>query len=230
METVSSGIDGVDCRSGLPRFLEEKCRLLLEALHLRNAGFRVDFSDANMPFLKDGSDSGSDYGLVGFLALIVNSVVIWRLSFIKLYWILDVLGFTLLAFSCLTVVWMPWNLRFLCLSYILFGLSLAMLMFASPSDRSWKKLTLGLIIIWSAISLPLHCGQRRPLDFWNAFFARADLGLKQKWEMKQVCDDVLRLRMNNKDTWFLVAGENSWTLPFLTQPGMDGNLLLSGTR
>jgi hypothetical protein len=99
-----------------------------------------------------------------------------------------------------------------------------MLIFASPSDRSWKKLTLGLIIIWSAISLPLHCGQRRPLDFWNAFFARADLGLKQKWEMKQVCDDVLRLRMNNKDTWFLVAGENSWTLPFLTQPGMDWQL------
>jgi hypothetical protein len=224
METVSSGIDGVDCRSGLPGFLEEKCRLLLEALHLRNAGFRVDFNDANMPFLKDGSDSGSDYGLVGFLALIVNSVMIWRLSFRKLYWILGVLGFTLLVFSCLTVVWMPWNLRYLCLSYILFGLSLAMLIFASPNDRSWKQLSLGLIIIWSAISLPLHCGQRRPLDFWNAFFARTDLGLKQKWEMKQVYDDVLRLRMNNKNTWFLVAGENSWTLPFLTQPGMDWQL------
>jgi hypothetical protein len=224
METVSSGIDGVDCRSGLPGFLEEKCRLLLEALHLRNAGYRVDFSDANMPFLKDGSDSGSDYGLVGFLALIASSVTIWRLSFRKLYWILAFLGFTLLAFACLTIVWMPWNLRYLCLSYILFGLSLAILIFESPSDRSWKQVTFGLIIIWSAISLPLHCGQRRPLDFWNSFFARTDLSLKQKWEMKQVCDDVLRLRMNNKDTWFLVAGENSWTLPFLTQTGMDWQL------
>jgi hypothetical protein len=224
METVSSGIDGVDCRSGLPGFLEEKCRLLLEALHLRNAGCRVDFSDANMPFLKDGSDSGSDYGLVGFLALIASSVTIWRFSFKKLYSILAFLGFTLLAFACLTIVWMPWNLRYLCLSYILFGLSSAMLIFGSPSDRSWKQVTFGLIIIWSAISLPLHCGQRRPLDFWNAFFARTDLSLKQKWEMKQVCDDVLHLRMNNKDTWFLVAGENSWTLPFLTQPGMDWQL------
>jgi hypothetical protein len=224
METVSSGIDGVDCRSGLPGFLEEKCRLLLEALHLRNAGCRVDFSDANMPFLKDGSDSGSDYGLVGFLALIVNSMMIWRISFKKLYWILNVLGFALLGFSCLTVVWMPWNLRYLCLSYILFGLSLAMLVFESPNDRSWKQLTLGLIIIWSAISLPLHCGQRRPLDFWNAFFARSDLSLKQKWEMKQVYDDVLRLRRDNSDTWFLVAGENSWTLPFLAQSKMDWKL------
>src|SRR5260370_10190022 len=42
--------------------------------------------------------------------------------------------------------------------------------------------------------------------------------------MKQVYDDVLRLRMNNRDTWFLVAGENSWTLPFLTQPRMDWQL------
>jgi hypothetical protein len=225
METVSSGIDGVDCRTGLPGFLEEKCRWLLGNLHLRNAGCRVDFSDANMPFLKDGSDSGSDYGLVGFLALIASSVTIWRLSFKKLYWILAFLGFTLLAFACLTIVWMPWNLRYLCLSYILFGLSLAMVIFGSPSDRSWKQVTFGLIVIWSAISLPLHCGQRRPLDFWNAFFARTDLSLRQKWEMKQVYDDVLRLRMNhNNDTWFLVAGENSWTLPFLTQPGMDWQL------
>jgi Dolichyl-phosphate-mannose-protein mannosyltransferase len=224
MASISSGIDGVDCRSGLPQFLEEKCRLLLGSLNLRNAGCRVDFTDANMPFLKDGSDSGSDYGLVGFLALLVSSVVIWRPSYRKLYWILDFLGFTLLAFTCLTIVWMPWNLRYLCLSFILFGLSLAMLIFESPNDRSWKQVTLGLIIIWSAISLPLHCGQRRPLDFWNAFFARTDLSLKQKWEMRQVYDDVLSLRMNNKDSWFLVAGENSWTLPFLTQPRMDWQL------
>jgi hypothetical protein len=30
--------------------------------------------------------------------------------------------------------------------------------------------------------------------------------------------------MNNKDTWFLVAGENSWTLPFLAQSKMDWKL------
>jgi hypothetical protein len=224
ISTISSGIDGVDCRSGLPEFLEEKCRLLLAKLNLRNVGYRVDFSDANMPFLKDGSDSGSDYGLVGFLALIVSSVAIWRPNFKKSYWILDFSGFTLLAFSCFTIAWMPWNLRYLCLSFILFGLTFAILIFESSSDRTWKQITVGLIIIWSAISLPLHCGQRRPLDFWNAFFARTDLSLKQRWGMRQVYDDVLRLRMNNTDPWFLVAGENSWTLPFLDQPRMDWRL------
>jgi hypothetical protein len=42
--------------------------------------------------------------------------------------------------------------------------------------------------------------------------------------MKRVYEDVLRLRMNNSTApWFLVAGENSWTLPFLTPP-MDWKL------
>ena len=31
-------------------------------------------------------------------------------------------------------------------------------------------------------------------------------------------------RTTTADTWFLVAGENSWTLPFLAQPGMDWQL------
>jgi dolichyl-phosphate-mannose-protein mannosyltransferase len=224
MANISAGIDGIDCRSGLPQFLEEKCRLLLGSLDLGNAGCRTDFRDANTPFLKDGSDSGSDYGLVGFLALIVSSVVVWRVRFRKLYWILDAAGFALMAIICFTTVWMPWNARFLCLSFILFGLSLVMVIFESPNDRSWKQMTLGLIIIWSAISLPMHCGQRKPLDFWNAFFARTELSFKQRSEIKQVYADVLSLRTNNMDTWFLVAAENSWILPFLAPPRMDWQL------
>jgi hypothetical protein len=224
MANISTGIDGVDCRSGFPRFLEEKCSLLLGNLGLRNAGCRIDFIDANTPFLKDGSDSGSDYGLVGFLALIVSSIVIWQARFTKLYWMLGAAGFALMALTCFTIVWMPWNARFLCLSFILFGLSLAMLVFDSQSDHSWKQIALGLVIIWSAISLPLHCGQRRPFDFWNAFFARTELGLRQRSEMNQVYEDVVNLRTNNTDTWFLVAAENSWTLPFLDQPRMDWQL------
>jgi hypothetical protein len=221
---ISTGIDGVDCRSGFPQFLEEKCQLLLGSLGLRNAGCRNDFIDAHTPFLKDGSDSGSDYGLVGTLALVVSSILIWRVRFRSLYWVLAVAGFGLLAFTCFTIVWMPWNARFLCLSFILFGLSLTMLVFASPRERSGEQIALGLIIVWSAISLPLHCGQRRPLDFWNAFFARTELGLRQRSEMNQVYDDVVNLRTNTTDRWFLVAAENSWTLPFLAQPRMDWQL------
>lgn len=221
---ISTGIDGIDCRSGLPEFLEEKCRWLLGMLHLSNAGCRMDFSDSGMPFLKDGSDSGSDYGVVGFLALFVSSVVIWRPRFKKAFWILTALGFALLVFTCFEIAWMPWNARYLCLSFILFGVSFAVLVFAPLNERSWKQIAVGLIIIWSAISLPMHCGQRKPFDFWNAFFARSELSLKQRLDMKPVYDDVLNLRPSKTDTWFLVSAENSWTLPFLTMPGLDWKL------
>ncbi len=177
-----------------------------------------------MPFLKDGSDSGSDFGLVGCLALFVGSCVVLRPSFKSPAWVLSAAGFALLVLTSFTVAWMPWNARFLCLSFILFGVSLATLVFEPPNDRFRLQLILGLIIIWSAISLPLHCGQRRPFDFWNALFARTDLSFKQKPEIKQVYEDVLNLQISNPGTWFLVAGENSWTLPFLARPGMNWQL------
>jgi hypothetical protein len=78
-------------------------------------------------------------------ALVVSSVVIWRPMLKSLHWVLDVAGSALWAFTCFTIAWMPWNARFLCPSFILFGLSLAVLIFESPNDRSWKQITLGLI-------------------------------------------------------------------------------------
>ena len=109
--TTSLGIDGIDCRSGLSEFLEGECQLLLEKLGLRNMGCRIDFINARTPFLKDWSHSGSDYGLVGFLALLVSSLTIWRVNFKNLSWLLNFLGFALLVLNCLTIAWMPWNLR-----------------------------------------------------------------------------------------------------------------------
>ena len=221
---ISTGIDGVDCRSGFPAFLQEKCQALLAGVGLSDAGCRKDYSDSNMPFLKDGSDSGSDFGLVGCLALFVGSCAALRPSFKNPIWALSAAGLVLLVLTSLTVAWMPWNARFLCLSFILFGVSLATLVFAPSNDRFRLQLILGLIIIWSAISLPLHCGQRRPLDFWNALFARTDLSFKQNPEIRQVYEDVAKLHISNPGTWFLVAGENSWTLPFLARPGTNWQL------
>ena len=91
-------------------------------------------------------------------------------------------------------------------------------------DRSWLQLGFSVIILWSAISLPLHCAQRRPLDLWNALFARADVSLRQRPEMIPVFKDVLSLRTNRTDRWFLVASENSWTFPFLDQANMKWEL------
>jgi 4-amino-4-deoxy-L-arabinose transferase-like glycosyltransferase len=223
LSAISTGIDGIDCRSGFPPALETVCRQLLHQLNLGNVGYRPDYNDATMRFLKNGSDSGSDYGLVGFIALAVASVLVWLPRLRRSPWVLVCIGFAFAAFISAGIAWMPWNARFLCISFILFGVTLAIFVFASPNERSWTQAGLGLIILWSVISVPLHCGQRRPLDFWNSFFARADLSFLQRWDLKRVYDDVLALRQtaNASEKWFLVAGENSWTLPFLQMPGMN---------
>jgi hypothetical protein len=215
MANISIGIDGVDCRSGFPGFLQRECRVLLSSLGLQDAGCRRDFKEANLPFLKDGFDSGYDFGVVGCLALFVSSCIIWRPKWRDVPWSLSAAGFLAMLPVCIAIAWAPWNVRYFCLSFALFGISLALLVFSVPCDRPWLQLSLGVIIVWSAISLPLHCGQRRPFDLWNALFAREDVNLGQRPEIIPVYNDVLNLRAKGADRWFLVASENSWILPFL---------------
>jgi len=215
MANISIGIDGIDCHSGFPGFLQKECRVLLGSLGLQDAGCRQDFKDANLPFLKDGFDSGYDFGLVGCLAIFVSSCVICRPKWRDVRWSLSTAGFVAMLPVCIAIAWAPWNVRYFCLSFALFGISLALLVFSVPHDRSWLQLSLGVIIVWSAISLPLHCGQRRPFDLWRALFAREDVSLGQRPEIIPVYNDVLNLRADRADRWFLVASENSWILPFL---------------
>ena len=77
---ISTGVDGIDCHSGFPDFLEKQCRFLLGTFGLQDAGCRRDYKDATLPFLKDGFDSGYDFGVVGCLALFVSSCVFFRLQ------------------------------------------------------------------------------------------------------------------------------------------------------
>jgi 4-amino-4-deoxy-L-arabinose transferase-like glycosyltransferase len=252
LANISTGVDGIDCHSGFSNYLEKGCQVGLQSLGLQDAGCRRDFKDATLPFLKDGFDSGYDFGFVGCLALLVSSWAVCKPKGRDLCWALSAAGFIAMLPICWAIAWTPWNVRYFCLSFTLFGIVLTLLVFGVPlfdgrssrpevgvstkkqsagqrsgflgRHRWWLQVGLGLVILWSAISLPLHCGQRRPLDLWNALFARADVSLRQRPEMIPVYKDVLSLRTNRTDRWFLVASENSWTLPFLDQANMKWEL------
>jgi hypothetical protein len=230
MANISTGVDGIDCHSGFPDFLQKECRVLLSSLGLLDAGCRRDFKDANLPFLKDGFDSGSDFGVVGCLALFVSSCVFCLPKWKNVPWALSALGFVAMLPVCGMIAWAPWNVRYFCLSFTLFGLVLTLLVFGGTHQRRWLQLSLGVIIVWSAISLPLHCAQRRPFDFWRDLFAREDVNLGQRPEIIPVYNDVLNLRTNKTDRWFLVASENSWTLPFLDRMDMAWELTPQWTQ
>ena len=174
------------------------------------------FNDRTLDFAKKSDEYYSDYGLVGFAALLTSSIYIWRPRLRNICWILIASGFAALALNSLIVGWMPWNSRFLCLSFVCSGLQCRQLFLAKLRRGFWWRQLFGVMIIWSAFSLPLLCADRRPIDLGRAFYDREELTFDQGPGSADLSRNVIDLRKSEKERWFLVAGKNSYILPFLT--------------
>jgi hypothetical protein len=211
----SLGVDGYASQSGLSGFLESKCRKILHNLHLNNVGYCILWNDATFHFLKGGWDSTSDFGVIGFAALLISSIYIWRPTFRDPCWGVVASGFAALGLISFTIGWMPWNARFLCLSFVLFGAAMAIIVFGQLSRGFWLRQVFGVLIIWSAFTVPFLCLDRRPIDLARAFYAREDLTFDQA-DFRQIYHDVIALRGTEKGRWFLIASGSSYILPFLT--------------
>jgi hypothetical protein len=212
---VSLGVDGYGNQLGLSRFLESKCRKILHDLHLNNVGYCSLWNDHTLYFDKGGLDCTSDFGLIGFVALLTSSVYIWRPALRNPCWTVVASGFAALGLMSFTIGWMPWNIRFLCLSFVLFGVAMAIIVFGELSRGFWLRQFFGVMIIWSAFTVPILCIDRRPIDMARAFYAREGLTFDQNPYLQQVYDDVIALRRKEKGRWFLIATGNSYILPFL---------------
>jgi hypothetical protein len=219
LSNFSFGVDGYANQSGLAKFLENKGTKILHYLHLKNVGYAFPhfFNDSTLDFTKKGDEYYSDYGLVGFAALLTSSVyVFWRPRLRSICWIVVASGFAALALNALIVGWMPWNSRFLCLSFVLFGVAMSAIVFGELRRGLWWRKLFGVMIIWSAFTLPFLCVDRRPIDLARAFYAREELVFDQRPEVRQIYHDVIALRKKENGRWFLIAGKNSYVLPFLS--------------
>src|SRR5271165_7187033 len=148
--------------------------------------------------LKGGMDWTSDFGLIGFAALVTGSVYIWRPTLRSPVWTVVASGFATLGLISFTIGWMPWNARFLCLSFVLFGVAMAIIVFGELSGGFWLRQFFGVLIIWSAFTVPLLCIDRKPIDIARAFYAREDLTFDQYPYVQQVYDDLIALRTKEK--------------------------------
>jgi hypothetical protein len=211
---VSLGIDGYANQSGLPGFLESKCRKILHDLHLYNVGYCSLWNDHTFHFDKGGTDSTSDFGLIGFAALLTGSVYIWRPTLRNPVWIAVASGFAALGLISFTIGWMPWNGRFLCLSFALFGVAMAIIIFGELRRTFWLRQVFGILIIWSAFTVPFLCLDRKPVDIARALYAREDVAFDYN-NNRQIYDDVMALRSKERGCWFLIASGYSCVLPFL---------------
>jgi hypothetical protein len=214
---VSFGVDGYANQSGLAKFLEGACRKILHNLRLDNVGYAYNhvFNDNTLELTKEGGEYYSDFGLIGFAALLTSSACVWKPTLRNPCWTLVASGFAAFALISFMVGWMPWNARFLCLSFVLFGVAMATIVFGESRRGFWLRQFFGVLIIWSAFTVPFLCVDRRPIDLARAFYAREDLTFDQRADARQVYDDVIALRRKEKGRWFLIAGPNSYVLPFL---------------
>jgi hypothetical protein len=217
LASFSFGIDGYANQSGLAKFLESVCRKILHNLQLNDVGYAFSqfFNDTTLDFTKKGDEYYSDYGVIGFAALLTGSFYIWKPRLRNPCWILVASGFAALALNSFLVGWMPWNARFLCLSFLLFGVATSTIVFGELRRGFWLRQLFGVLVIWSAFTTPFLCVDRRPIDLGRAFYAREEITFDQGPAVRQVYDDVTALRRKGKESWFLVAGKNSYVLPFL---------------
>jgi len=199
-------------QSGLSTFLENKCRKILHNLHLYNVGYCIFWNDDNFHFLKEGLDSTSDFGLIGFAALLIGSVYIWKPTLRNPVWIVVASGFAVLGLISLIVGWMPWNARFLSLSFVMFGVAMAIIVFGELSRGFWLRQLFGVLIIWSAFTVPFLCIDRRPIDIARAFYACEDLKFDQNPYVQRIYDDVIALRRREKGKWFLIPSCDAYSL------------------
>jgi 4-amino-4-deoxy-L-arabinose transferase-like glycosyltransferase len=208
----------------LTSFLEGKCRDLLHSIGLRNVGYSIDANDQTMQFLRSGYDSGADFGLTGCLAMIFCTFLCLKPRLRSPAFVLAGVGFVQLGLNAWLIAWMPWNDRFLCGSFVAFGVATAMVVFSGRSKHKIITLSSGILVVIAAIRNPALCRERD----WSAVKAsishRMDLTFDQHRIGKPVYQEVLQLHHRGFNDWFLVAGSDSWILPFLTIKGIRWTL------
>ena len=196
--------------------LEASCGRLLKWTGLRNVGYRSDFDDNRIVFSKTG-DSGSDYGPLGVVCLGVLALgaVWWRPQ--DDWW--RFWGFAALAFSgiCYSVAWMQWNDRFLLVSFGVLTVALVCLVYGHLAGHGLVTGSVLLLSLYAAVAYPLVSYNKRPADLVACLADRTVEEFKERSSLQPAYDAAHSWQQAHPGgRLYLVAGEDSWILPFLT--------------
>jgi hypothetical protein len=214
--SVNIGLDVASRQSSFPSHLENLCRGILKLSGLENRGYGRGFSDATFRFLKNGWESGSDFGPVGTLSLIAATFLLLTRRVRDPLWLMAGAGFGSLLSICGMVAWMPWNMRFLLLPFVLFTVAATIFV---VHDASWsglgRKVFLGLSL-YSAILFPLYSYNKAPRHIWLSLTDRDAMTTLERPTMLEILKD-LRARKSElgASPMLIYASGDSWVLPLL---------------
>lgn len=224
---MNVGIDATNPESPFHTWMENACRDFLRFVGLlHNLGYRggaPEENDESMRFLKLGFDAGSDYGVIGALAILGGLVFLFVRRASDPIWRLAATGFATLALTSYTLAWLAWDARFLVLTFTLLALALSLWVF-SLSDTGAGRLVrtvFRVLVVYSAIVYPLCSVAKKPSDLARAWRHRMDYEMTERPGMLEITRDLRRRSPEiGASPLLLVAGDDSWTLCILETPGL----------
>jgi hypothetical protein len=219
---LSIGIDGWTVQTGFADVSQKVCRYVLNLFNLRETGYEAQFSDENLAFPKLGMTAGSDFGIAGAIAMLTAPLWVLSVRRSKFAAVSAIGGIASLILVSSGVAWMEWNARFLCITFTCFGVALAVGVFGGGRYVQVWQVPLGCVIILSAFSFPFLTYSCKPSDLLTGITDREEIQFSDRPEMQAVYDKVRSLNAAQPTVpWLLVAGGDSWTLPFLQMHGLE---------
>ena len=198
---------------------ENFCRSFLKKIGLENKGYRPDFSDGNLRFLRNGWESTSDYGPVGFLVLLLSLAVLALAPPRSPPFFLSLTGWAWLLVVSATVAWMPWNNRFLLISFFCFSFSSVLFLCQRPWEIPWFPRFALIGLTGYAVLCPLGSYNRHPGMFAASLQRRADTTTMENPVIGRILGDLSSFFPENpRVTLVLCPGPDSWVLPFYLHP------------
>jgi hypothetical protein len=205
--------------------LEKAARSVLNATGLANVGYRNDFSDSNLKFVKSGGDDGSDYGIFGWVAFTTSLVIPFVAPKNSRSRVFAIAGLASSGLICSTVGWMPWNARFLLLPFSLFAIATIIFGFEDIRAKSFRRY-LQILILFQIAVTPIVSWARRPGDLVRSLYNRQELIFSERPSLLPVYRALVSLAAQ-RPRIYLMAGSDSWVLEFLKIRNIEWKLACS---
>lgn len=223
----SAVIDVAHPKTPVSAALHDFAGHVLSLTGLKNVGYRHDFNDEVSPFHKDGWESATDFGAVGGLAILAAGFFLFSRPWTTAIFRLSLAAWLTLFLTAATVAWMPWNARFLLLPFLLCSCALTLRLLERQSQR-WILSGWLALLLFTAFVPPFFSLNKGPESLWASIFKRRTMTMREHASVREMVDAVEAIGRDASPTakpgrpvvW-IVAGMNSWILPFLQLRGVQ---------
>jgi hypothetical protein len=210
------GVDLANRHSPFMAKLQEICRSILSLMHLENMGYRPDYNDSTMTFVKDNGEAGTAFGPLGTISLWTAVCILFSRPRRHVLWQLCMAGLASFLLTCAIIGWMPLNMRFLMLPFLLFTIATTILLTGPEAQNVVGRRAFLFVALSSAVFFPLYSVNKSPRDLWRSITEREWITTKERPAMLETIDGHSRHREQiGTAPLLLFASYDSWVLPIL---------------